>query len=152
MGENKGKKFEARFREDWPKSFPKSFCYRLPDQISYYHNSSNPCDFICFANSTLFLLELKTHNGNTFPLANLTQYEKLLSYDCIDNCKVGVILWMIDHDCIVFIPISTIKQLKDEGKKSFNIKDIDKGYKLTIIPTGKRRTFLTADYTKLLED
>ena len=59
---------------------------------------------------------------------------------------------MIDHDCIVFIPISTVKQLKDEGKKSFNIKDIDKGYKLTIIPTVKRRTFLTADYTKLLED
>lgn len=152
MGENKGKKFEARFREDWLKSFPKSFCYRLPDQISYYHNSSNPCDFICFTNSTLFLLELKTHNGNTFPLANLTQYEKLLSYDCIDGCKVGMVLWMIDHDCVVFIPINTIKQLKDEGKKSFNIKDLDKGYKLTIIPTIKRRTFLTADYTKLLED
>lgn len=152
MGENKGKKFEARFREDWLKSFPRSFCYRLPDQISYYHNSSNPCDFICFTNSTLFLLELKTHNGNTFPLANLTQYEKLLSYDCIDRCKVGMVLWMIDHDCVVFIPINTIKQLKDEGKKSFNIKDLDKGYKLTIIPTIKRRTFLTADYTKLLED
>lgn len=152
MAENYGKKFERRFREDWLKAYPISFCYRLPDQVSYYHNSSNPCDFICFAKSTLLLLELKTHNGNTFPLCNLTQYEKLLSYSCIENSKVGMILWMIDHDLIVFIPITTIKQFKDENKKSFNVKDLDKGYNLIIIPTTKRRTFLDADYTKLLGD
>ena len=48
MAINLGKKFESVFREDWEKSFPNGFLYRLPDQMSGFAGScaSNPCDFI----------------------------------------------------------------------------------------------------------
>lgn len=78
MPMNKGKKFEEQVREDLGKTFPNSFILRLPDQQSgYYGSSKNICDFILYVNGTLFLLECKSHKGNTFPLSNLTQFGKL---------------------------------------------------------------------------
>ena len=34
--------------------------------------SRNPCDWICFTNKTLFLIECKTIKGKLFPFSNLT--------------------------------------------------------------------------------
>ena len=89
MATNYGKKFEKVFEQDWRKTFPCSFIFRLPDQQSgYYGTSSNPCDYICFVNNKLYLLELKSHLGNTFPLSNLRQYDKLSPYVGIDGVKL----------------------------------------------------------------
>lgn len=147
---NRGKQFETQFRKNFRESFPQSFCYRLPDQVSGYHNSKNVCDFICFNKDTLYLLEIKTHQGNTFPFQNLSQYEYLLSYKNLPGIVIGVILWMIDHDTIVFLPIQTIEKMKSDKKKSFNIKDVlSSDYDIIIIPVKKKRVFLEADYTIL---
>ncbi len=40
---------------------------------------------------TLYLLEIKTHQGNTFPFQNLSQYEYLLSYKNLPGIVIGVI-------------------------------------------------------------
>lgn len=108
----------------------------------------NISDFIGYYYPNIFYLELKSHLGNTFPLSNLSQYDKLLPKVGINGVRVGVIIWFIDHDKIYYVPISTIKQMKDDGKKSVNIKDIDT-YRIIEIPSIKKRVFLDSDYSVL---
>lgn len=149
---NRGKEFESRFAKDWKKAFPSTFILRLRDNTSgYKFNSKNPCDFICFPNDNLYLLEVKSHYKNRFPFSNLTQYDDLISYRNCKNIKIGVVIWFIDHDRIIFVDIDTIEKMKMDGLKSVNIRLIDKqGYKYTEIPSTKKRVYLESDYTILL--
>lgn len=145
---SRGKQFESKFKEDWLKSFPDGFLYRLPDQMSGYKAASkNLSDFIGFNLNTLYLIECKSHEGNTFPFSCLTQYDKLIHKVGIKGVRVGVILWMIDHDKVVYIPISTITKMKEDNKKSFNIKMLEtKEYNVIEIPSKKLRTFMDSNY------
>jgi penicillin-binding protein-related factor A (putative recombinase) len=148
---SRGKQYEQKVKENWYKTFPKGFLYRVPDQVTgYKFTSSNVSDFIGFNNGKLFLLECKSHNGNTFPFANLTQYDKLLSYFGIDGVRIGVLLWMVEHGVELYIPVSTIKRMKEDGLKSFNVKYIGNSeYRFFVFPSKKRRVFLDSDYSLL---
>lgn len=57
-------------------------------------------------------------------------------------------LW---KDIIYYIPISTITQMKEDGKKSVGLKSVEEGYNIKVIPTNKLKTFLEADYSVLLD-
>lgn len=149
MAYNKGKAWELKFKEDFKKSLPDSTIDRIYDQISNYKNISNVSDFIAYSYPNIFYIECKSKKGNTFPFVNLTQYEKLLSKVGIKGVRAGVILWFIDHDIILYVPISTITKMKEEGKKSVNIKDID-NYNIIKIPSVKKRVFSSGDYSVLL--
>lgn len=148
---NKGKAFEKRFLQDWLK-IPGAFALRLPDQQSgYYGTSTNPCDFICYSYPNMFLLELKSHGGKSFPLSAFKQYEKLVGYDGIDGVKIGVILWLYECDKVIYIPIKTFKKIIEDGKKSFSIKNLEtKEYDCFELPSTKLRTFMTTDYSFLI--
>lgn len=147
MANNRGKQFEAKFKEDWKRTF--SPCIdRLYDAMSGYVSISNISDFIGFKKPNIFYLECKSHEGNTFPISCLTQYEKLTCKVGIEGVRAGVILWMIDHDAVLYVPISTFTKLIQDGKKSFNIKMIgDDTYPHIVIPSEKRRVFLDSDYS-----
>lgn len=59
---------------------------------------------------------------------------------------------MIDHDVVVFLPVETVKKMKEDGHKSFNIKMLDKmDYKIIKIPSIKKRVFLESDYSVLAD-
>ena len=149
MAQSKGKEFEARFKQQFLASFPNSFILRLPDQVSgYKYTSSNICDFIGYAKGKLYLIECKTHLGASFPLSNLSQYNKLLPYVGIPGVRVGVVLWLIDKDKIFYVPISTIIQMKIKNKKSISYKDIDK-WRIMEIPSIKKVVFMDSDYSVL---
>ena len=157
MAINRGKAFETKFKEDWAKAFPKTFVYRIPDQMSgYKQQSSNPCDFICFTGRLLFLIEAKVHKGNTFPFSNLRQYDKLIQYKDSLNTYPGVVLWFIEHDTVIWCSIKDIERMKLDGKKSINIKMLhpksdEVDYNLYEIPSKKKRVFMDSDYSKLEE-
>lgn len=90
---NLGKQFEQVFKEDWKRSFPNSFLYRLPDQQSRYHGASqNPCDFIGFSGGILYLLECKTHKGASIPFEAIPQYDRLVGYVGKPGIRVGIIV------------------------------------------------------------
>ena len=158
MTVNRGKQFEAKFQQDRNVSFPGSFCLRVPDQQSgYYGTSRNICDFICFAEQTLFLIECKTIKGNTFPLANFTQYDKMASVKEYPHVKAGILIWYYEKDKVVFVPLDTYKKMLDAEEKSINVRYlVDKypelGYNIVEIPSKKKRVFMDSDYTILLEE
>ena len=154
---NKGKQFESKLRENYKQSFPHGFIYRVPDQMSGYKYSNNLSDFIAFnkgdQSSLLFLLEAKSHEGNTFPWSAFSQYDKLLAYAGTPGIRAGVVLWMIQYDVVVYLPVIFIKYLKDNDYKSFNVKmlkDENLNKMFLILPSTKKRVFLDTDYSSLM--
>lgn len=155
-GLSRGKQFEQKFAEDFRRTFPVSLILRLPDQQSgYYGTSRNICDFICYTSHTLFLIECKSVSKASFPFTNLTQYDRLLRVKRLNipGVRIGVVVWFIEKDKVVYLPIDTIRQLKDEGKKSVGIKLIAEGkYNIINIPSTKKRVFMESDYSVLLNN
>lgn len=147
---NRGKQFEQKLRSDFSK-IDGSFVYRLPDQVSgYKQTSANVSDFICFVKPNIFLLEVKSISGNTFPLTNFSQFEKLKQYKNIPGLRKGVVIWYTEKDRIIYVPVKTIEKMKLDGKKSVNIRTIDDdGYEYIEIPSVKKRVFLDSDYSVL---
>lgn len=152
MAPNRGKKFEQQFKKDWVAAFPQSFILRLPDQQSgYFGTSKNLCDFICFTNKTLFLIECKTVRGNTFPISSLTQLDYLSSMIAEDIIP-GVVIWFYEKDKVLFVPIKEVMLMRQNNLKSVNIKMLnDSTYKIIDIPSVKLKTFMRSDYTILSE-
>lgn len=154
MPVNYGKAFESKFKEDFLKIEGASLD-RLYDPVGGFHGIKNICDFIGYVYPNIYYLECKSHQGNTFPVGNLTQYDRLLSKAGLPGVRAGVILWMIDHKKVLYVPISTFKKLKENGKKSFNVKMIGNSEYFSLeIPGTVKRAFIDSDYTVLstLED
>lgn len=149
--QSKGKQFEKKFKDDFIRTLPNCSIDRLYDSVSGFKSISNISDFICYSYPNIFYCELKSHLGNTFPLVNLTQYDKLTAKVGIKGVRAGVIIWFVEHDRVIYVPISTITKLKEDGKKSVNINTIEKdGYRILNIPSVKKRVFLDSDYSVLL--
>lgn len=148
---NKGKRFEHKFTEDIKRTFKNYVLIRLPDQLSGYKNSSaNICDFLLYIYPCFYLIECKSKEGNTFPFVNLTQYDKLIVKAGIKGVRAGVVIWFIDHDKVIYVPIKTIKQMKEDNLKSFNITKVNDKYRYFEIPSVKKRVFLDSDYSVLM--
>ena len=82
----------------------------------------------------------KLYQGNTFPFSCLTQFETLKSYLGIPGVRIGVFLWLTDHDIEIYLPIQTVEKMKKDGLKSFNIKyKPEEPYHFYIFPSKKKR-------------
>lgn len=148
MAVNRGKQFELKVRSDLSKIQGISID-RLQDAMSGFKHMSNISDLIFYKFPFICYGEIKSHKGNTFPLSNLTQYEKLLAKKGIKGVRAGVILWFIDHDKVLWVPIETFEKLRKEDKKSVNVKMDYEEYNIIEIPSQKRRVFLDSDYSIL---
>lgn len=149
MSANYGKHWEQKVKEDFSR-IENCSVDRIYDSVSGYKSISNISDFIVYMYPNIYYIEVKSHKGNTFPLTNLTQYDKLKSKVGIPGVRTGMLLWFIDHDVCLYVPTSTVTQMKADGKKSVNVKMINTNeYNIKLIPSTKKRTFLTCDYTVL---
>lgn len=153
MSDNRGKQFEQKFKIDFLKTVPNSTIDRLYDSMNGYKAISNISDFIGYSYPNIFYLECKTHKGASIPFENITQYDKLKQKIGIPGVRAGVILWLYEQDVdVLYIPISTIKQMKADGLKSVGIRHLDNAkYKIYRCPTLKRKpVFLDTDYSILM--
>lgn len=146
-----GKKWEVAFKQSWKHSFPKGWVFRLNDQMTgYKETSGNPCDFICFAEGKLFLVECKEHKGASIPFTAIPQYERLLEHKDYEGVYPGVTIWFSDKDLIVWVGIKEMERMVANGEKSIGIRMLeDKSYNIVIIPSVKKRVFFDSDYTCL---
>ena len=150
MAQNRGKAFEQKLKEDFSK-MSGAYIYRVPDQLGGLKGQTGICDFIGFCYPSIFFLEAKTIFGHTFPLTNFTQFDKLLSIPGNRGVHRGVMLWFQDHQAVLYVPLLTIAKMKNDGKKSINIRKIDEeGYDYVNIPSTPKRVFLDSDYSVLL--
>lgn len=152
MSYNKGKKFESRFQSDWERTVPKSTIDRIYDTQNYKKGVSNICDFFGFKKPCIYYLECKETKENTFNFAKLTQYNKLVEKIGIPGVRVGVVIWFSERDKVLYVPIKTIKKMKEDGLKSVNINNIfDSSYRYIDIPSKKLSKYMESDYKCLLD-
>lgn len=86
-----GKLFEADFKQSLQKLGWVSI--RLKDDAqNFYGRNRNICDFIAYSYPMLYLLELKSYNTNSIPLAKITQLDDLLKYSNTQGVISGVVL------------------------------------------------------------
>lgn len=154
---NRGKDFEGVFKECCEKVDGVSID-RLHDQTTGYVGSSNICDFIVYRYPYEYYLECKSTHSNTFSIhsnpkkdkygrlkgfyGNIsdTQWKGLSEKQQIDGVLAGVILWFINKDVTVFIPIEELQRLYDKGIKSvhYSLKDLDN---YILLKGKKKRVF-----------
>lgn len=131
MGVNRGKDFEDCIREAC-EAVPDTSVTRLIDPQAGYAGVRNICDFIVYKYPTQFFLECKSCHGNTLSIHSNnpkkmygeitnTQWEGLLEKSEVRGVVAGVLIWFIDHDKTVFVPIQRLKQYRQDGYKSVNI-------------------------------
>ena len=77
----------------------------------------------------------------------------MLAKSHIDGVIAGVILWFIDHDKTVFIPIEAIDYHIARGDKSVNVKTMHREYGMNCIDISgkKRRIFFDYDMKEFMD-
>lgn len=145
-----GKQFEAKFKEDFKKSFPDGFLLRLFDVVNGYKSIKNPCDFVGYMSGKLFLLEVKSHKGASLPFDAITQFDDLQMYKDIDGVYPVIICWLYEKDVVFAAPIQTLIRIKDAGESSIGIRHFD-SYNIKLLPGVKKRRFIDTDYTNILD-
>jgi hypothetical protein len=67
----------------------------------------------------------------------------------IKGVRAGVVLWLYEKDKVLYVPISTVTQMKADGKKSVGLRSIKEGYNIIEIPSKKLRVYMDSDYSCL---
>lgn len=150
MSTNYGKAFEAKLKQDFLASIPNSTIDRIYDTVNGLKGISNISDFIGFRQPAIYYIEAKTHAGASLPIENITQYKKLKDKVSIPGVRAGVVLWLYEKDVVLYIPISTVTKLINDGEKSVGIRHLGK-YNIKEIPSTKKRVFMDSDYSILLD-
>lgn len=124
---------------------------RLNDSVGGFSNVNTPCDFIAFTHKSLFLLECKSHDGNSIPFSAMPQLDRLLKFEGIDDVYAGFVIWFKDKDILLWVDANVAEQIRNDGHKSISLSLLkDNKYNIFIIPSTKERVYLTGDYTSLL--
>lgn len=120
---SRGKAFEEEIRKAFERE-PNTSVTRLIDPQNGYAGVRNICDFIVYKRPSQFFIECKSHYGNTLNFkGDITenQWNGMLEMSKVDGVVAGIIVWFIDHDKTVFIPIERLEFYKQQGYKSVNI-------------------------------
>lgn len=150
-----GKKAEAKI-EEWLNRPESGYSFdRIPDQMTGYWGSSNICDFICFKYPNMYYIESKATWEDRFDFNMLTekQHDGLLAKSQIAHVYGWVIVLFASYKRAFVVDIREIKRLEDSGKKSINIKKIDKwGIRYKEIQTVPNNRKHMLDYIGEIED
>ena len=146
-----GKKAERKIKE-WLNNPSQGYCfYRIPDQMSGFYMSSNPCDFLCYKYPNLCWIESKTTIHDRWDFSQLTDVQRnsLYEFSQVDGVYGLVIVLFSTYKRAVILDI---RDIVESGEKSINIKKIDKWSipyaEIQTIPSRKE----LLDYTGSLED
>ena len=149
-----GKKAEEKIK-DWLDRPEDGYSFdRVYDQMSGFYGSKNICDFTCFKYPYMYYIESKATWEDRFEFNNITttQREGLLDKSKINGCYGLVIVLFAEYRRAFILDINEIQRLIDSGKKSINIKKIDKwGIKYQEIDTIPNNRKVYLDYTGELE-
>lgn len=138
-----GKKAEAKIKE-WLDQPENGYSFdRVYDQMTGFYGSKNICDFTVFKAPYMYYIESKATWADRFDFSMLTetQHDGLLKKSHISNVFGCVIVLFATYQRAFVLNIQDIKKLEDAGKKSLNIKKLDKWaigyYEIPTVPSKK---------------
>lgn len=143
---NRGKKFESLIKSALDK-IDGVYTLRLYDVCG---STSYPCDYISYKFPYLYLLECKSHQGNTLPFAAISNNQWKYMSEAIKiskHIKAYVIVWFVDKDVTKVFSMKYLLLLKDKGKKSVRFDD-DTGKD---VPATKKRTYFDYNLENLFK-
>lgn len=155
MAESMGKKAEKKIRE-WLDRPDLGYSFdRLPDPTGGYFGQANICDFTCFKYPNMWYIESKETEADRFDFSMISdvQFSGLMKKSRIDHVNAVVIVLFATYQRAFIFNIQDIDSLIKSGKKSLNIKKIDK-WKINYfeIPTIPSRKQLLDYYGPLPEE
>lgn len=150
MNDLLGKKAEAKIQE-WLDRPDSEYCFdRIPDQMTGRFGSKNICDFTLFKSPYMYYIESKATWEDRFDFSMLTetQHDGLLDKSVFKHVLGLVIVLFASYKRAFILDIRDIKKLEDSGKKSVNIKKIDRWgipyVEIETIPNNRKQLL---DYT-----
>ena len=151
MANNRGKKFEAVVQSSFEQVEGVSID-RLRDAPKRLKGVDNPSDFIVYKEPHELYVECKSHLGNTLPFSCIkeSQINGMIEKSLIEGVICGLIIWYVDHDITVWIPIDDVVAWRDAGNKSIHINDIWRFNSIEINGT-KKRVYFDYDMKEFLE-
>lgn len=152
MANNKGKKFEGVVKASFEQVAGVSID-RFRDAPRKLKGVDNPSDFVVYKKPHEVYVECKSHKGNTLPFSCIRdeQINGMMEKAKIEGVKAGVIIWFIDHDFTIWVPIQEVVAMIKAGYKSINIKDLN--YTNFIKIEGqKKRVYFAYDMKNFLEE
>lgn len=153
MGVNRGKQFEAAIKSA-ASSVSGVSIDRLADPASGYAGIKNICDFILYQYPYQSYIECKAISVATLNFKHHiseNQWIGLLEKSKIRGVAAGILVWYIEEDRTLFIPIQTLEQMRSEGYKSFSIKTIPDVHYIEVYGE-KKRVLFTYHFSKFLDD
>lgn len=126
--QNLGKKFENLIKTALDIPEKHISIDRLPDPLGGYSGITNICDFTSYKFPFNYFLECKCTYDNTLNFkSSITedQWQGMLNKSNYFGCLAGVCVWFISYDTTAFVPIQELQCLKEAGKKSLHITDLD---------------------------
>lgn len=123
-----GKKAEDKIKQWLNRPDEGFFFYRIPDQMTGLFGSVNPCDFFLFKQPRFFLIESKATWEDRFDFSMITenQHAEMLKASVVNGVISYVAVLFATYKRMFLIDIRDIAKMESEGKKSLNIKKIDK--------------------------
>lgn len=136
ISDNLGKKAENKIK-GWLDRPEDGYCFdRLKDQMTGFYGSKNICDFTLYKYPYMYYIESKATWADRFDFSAISgfntpkdescQYGGLLSKSKIEGVYGVVIILFASHKRAFWLDVRDIDKLKESGKKSLNIKKIDK--------------------------
>lgn len=110
---------------------------------------SNPCDYFCYYKPNMYMIECKTTSGASLPFKNISEYQLKSLWESFIKYSIDsyLIVWYYEKERCRAIPISVIKEMIDEGKKSirYNYKDS----RIVEITGKKKRVYFEWDWKRI---
>lgn len=154
---NNGKIFERNFKASIP---PDVWYYRFRDSPASFGQgtqtrfaTSNICDCLLFGNKTLFLCELKSHNGKSIPFncVRENQVEQLTAAEKFPFIVPALVIFFPDVERCFVVHINGWNNLVDAStKKSANVAEIAQaGFEVEVT---KLKVNYKYDVAKMMKD
>lgn len=157
MSESYGKKAEHKIKL-WLDRPELGYSFdRIPDQLGGFYGGRNICDFTCFKSPYMFYIESKETEADRFEFNKIseTQYNGLLRKSKIENCFGIIIILFTTYKRSFILNIQDIDELQKQGKKSINIKKIEKWtmpyYEIPTIPSRKLMLDYEGDLLEIMK-
>lgn len=149
---NRGKDFENIVRKGFSCV---SGCTidRQHDQTSGFKGSANICDFTLYKYPFYTYLECKTTHEKSLRFENISknQWDGLLKKSKYKGVIAGILVWFINYDQTIFIPINTLNDLRCSGMKSVSLQYLeDNNLKFYYVKGKKKQVFFEYNFADLL--